>query len=204
MGRNLAIGRTESETERKRIGDQVESESVRSEMEQFDRRNPKNRPGLPNRARARFPSVPCRLFISPELALSQDRKRDQISPQLACLPHNLPPSTVSHFIIFFSLSLTSRLPRPIQLSLIIPHNMTQSPIPDDPNNSTENSSPSDFHSSVETSPAIGSLPDPPASDGGHSPLSAPTRSSFQHRNSLDIQRSVSSAGRGGCWCVLHS
>jgi hypothetical protein len=79
--------------------------------------------------------------------------------------------------------------------------MAHSPIPDDPHNNTENSSPSDFHSSVETSPAIVSLSEPTTSDGGHSPSSTSTRPSFQHRNSLDIQRSVSTAGRGGCWYV---
>jgi hypothetical protein len=78
--------------------------------------------------------------------------------------------------------------------------MAQSPIPD---NNTENSSPSDFHSSVETSPAIVPLSEPPASDGGHSPSSSSTRPSpYQHRNSLDLQRSASTAGRGGCWCVF--
>ncbi|KAI0303579.1 fungal-specific transcription factor domain-containing protein [Multifurca ochricompacta] len=84
--------------------------------------------------------------------------------------------------------------------------MTQSPIPipDDPHSNAGNSSPSDFHSSVETSPAIIPLSEPPASDGGHSPSSTSTRPSFQHRNSLDLQRSVSTAGRGGCWtCRLR-
>jgi hypothetical protein len=77
--------------------------------------------------------------------------------------------------------------------------MTQSPIPDDPHANTENSSPSDFHSSVETSPAIVPLSEPTTSDGGHSPPSTSTRPPY--RNSLDIQRSVSTAGRGGCWYV---
>ncbi|KAH9995652.1 fungal-specific transcription factor domain-containing protein [Russula compacta] len=85
--------------------------------------------------------------------------------------------------------------------------MARSPIPllDDPHTNTENSSPSDFHSSVETSPAIVPLSEPPASDGGHSPSSTSTRPSFQPRNSVgDIQRSVSTAGRGGCWtCRLR-
>lgn len=84
--------------------------------------------------------------------------------------------------------------------------MAQSPLPplDDSHNNTENSSPSDFHSSVEASPAIVPLSGTPASDGGHSPSSSSTRPSpYQHRNSLDLQRSsVSTAGRGGCWCVF--
>jgi len=79
--------------------------------------------------------------------------------------------------------------------------MAQSPIPDDPHNNAENSSPSDFHSSVETSPAIVPLSEPAASDSGHSPSSTSNRHLFQHRSSLDIQKSVSAAGRGGCWCV---
>ncbi|KAH8987118.1 fungal-specific transcription factor domain-containing protein [Lactarius hatsudake] len=82
--------------------------------------------------------------------------------------------------------------------------MTHSPIPDDSHNNPENSSPSDFQSSVETSPAIIPLSEPAASDGGHSPSPTSTRPSFQHRHSLDPQKSVSAAGRGGCWtCRLR-
>ena len=137
------------------------------------------------------------------LALSQDRKkRSNLTRKLACLPHNLPQVPLLTLPSFFFFPFLPISPVPFHLSHhTSPHNMTQSPIPDDPNNSTENSSPSDFHSSVETSPAIVPLSEPSVSDGGHSPPSAPSRSSFHHRASLDTHKSVSTAGRGGCWCV---
>ncbi|KAI0264349.1 fungal-specific transcription factor domain-containing protein [Gloeopeniophorella convolvens] len=77
--------------------------------------------------------------------------------------------------------------------------MTHSPVTDDSLNTNGHSSPSEFHSSVETSPAIIPLPEPSVSDGGHSPAFAATRPPFQHRNSLDLHRSASTASRGGCW-----
>ena len=89
--------------------------------------------------------------------------------------------------------------------------MAQSPTPDDPHNA----SPSDFHPLVETSlaivplsepptsPTIVPLSEPPVSDSGHSPSSSSTRPLLsQHRNSLDLQRTVSTAGRGSFWCVF--
>jgi hypothetical protein len=155
--------------------------------------------GLPNKEDSRFPSVPPRPCLFHQLALSKDRKkRSKLHVSLLIFPQA--SDSLCHpffFLLSFRAPLYLRAPFPL---------MAQSPLPplDDSHNNTENSSPSDFHSSVETSPAIVPLSETPASDGGHSPSSSSTRPSpYQHRNSLDLQRSsVSAAGRGGCWCVF--
>ena len=113
---------------------------------------------------------------------------------------NLPQGLI-HFFPSFLLSVLPPYPA-IPLSPL----MAQSPIPllDDSHNNAENSSgsPSDFHSSVETSPAIVPLSETPFSDGGHFPSSSLVcPPPYRHRKSFQ-RSSVSTAGRGGCWCVF--
>jgi hypothetical protein len=105
---NVIIGRIES----------VETNRCKISSDQVDPVRPGKSPRLipAYRIRREQDSLQFRVdFISPELSLSQDRKkRSNLTRKLACLLHNLPPSPLySLYHLFFFLSLSSHLLRPI-------------------------------------------------------------------------------------------